>query len=362
MSLIIFLLILVGLILVHELGHFIAAKIAGARVDEFSIGFPPRIFSVKWGETNYSFGILLLGGYVSIWGEDATPEAKHDTRALSNKPRLVQALVLIAGIVMNLLAAWLLLAAGYAAGMPASAESFNPGQVANVKTEVVGVLPGSPADKAGLEAGDTVIDVQTGTTLLAPNSDATDVTTFIGNHQNESILFEVMRNGQQKEFLAAPTAGLVPGKKVVGVELDDIGILKLALLPALKESAEVEWQMISGTVTGLGGFLQGLFLGHPDFSDVSGPIGIAGAGSTAVQEGFSTTIILTALISVSLAIFNILPIPGLDGGRLLILIIEAIIRRPLSQKVANAITLTGFAFLIILILLVSAHDIVKLVG
>lgn len=171
-----------------------------------------------------------------------------------------------------------------------------------------------------------------------------------------------MRAGEEKVFVMRAAEGFVEGRKALGVELDDIGILKLPPHLALAEGARVTYRMTTATALGLGAFFSQVARGAADFSSVAGPIGIAGIGAKAVQSGFAAIVTLSALISINLALINLLPIPGLDGGRLLIIAIEGVIRRPVPQRLSLAVTALGFAFLIGLMLLVSYHDIARLVG
>lgn len=360
MSLIIFILILALLILAHEFGHFSVAKMFGIRVDEFGIGFPPRLLSITWGETTYSINLLFFGGFVKIFGENAH-EAPADPRSFAHKPRLVQAAVIVAGIVFNILFAWLALSVGYMVGMPTSSEHLGVGQARDVHTTIVQVLPGSPAQKAGLLPNDQIKSITTGSAQLPEGASATAVQQFIADHQNESDVITVVRAGEEKTFLAKPVEGIASDHKAIGIQLDDVGILQLPPHLALYEGAILTKQMTVAIAQGLGGFLKQIFTGRANLSTVTGPIGIATLGATAVTNGFIATIILTALISINLAIINVLPIPGLDGGRLLFIIIEAIIRRPLPEKISVYFNIAGFALLILLMLVVSFHDVARLV-
>jgi regulator of sigma E protease len=359
MTILIFVLILVCLILAHEFGHFIVAKAFGIRVDEFGIFFPPRIFAIKWGETEYSLNWLPFGGFVRIFGEDGGET--DDKRSFAKKSRWIQAAVIVAGIVFNLVLAWFLLTAGYMYGIQTPVDHEGVGTVQNAQATIVGIFPGSPAEKAGLQPGDTVESVITGTSQLSEKATAQQVQEYISAHQNETIGFTVDRSGKTIQALARPAEGLVEGKKVVGVELDDVGILKLPLPTALVQGAVLGKNITVETAKGLIGFFSQLVRGQANFTQVSGPIGITSMGSTAVKEGFVTTIILTSLISINLAILNLLPIPGLDGGRLLFIAIEGITKRPISKRVSLALTLAGFGLLILLMLVASYHDVVRLV-
>jgi regulator of sigma E protease len=363
MDILIFIVILVALVLIHEFGHFAAAKLFGIRVDSFNIGFPPRLFKIQRGETLYSFNLLLIGGYVQIHGENPEDGA-GDPRALSSRSRWVQALVIIAGVAVNALAAWLLLSAGYMAGLPTAVDHQGLGIVTGAHPMVVGILPGSPAEKVGLAAGDVVESIQTGNrvTLDAFGTSSAAVRAFIGAHADESLAIIVRRDGENKPFVVMAAAGLAPDRKVVGVELDDVGTLRLSPLPALWQGGILAENIFIQTAKGLGGFAGSLVQGSANLNQVSGPIGIVTLGGTAVKAGPSALLVLVASISMALALFNLIPIPGLDGGRLLILAIEGIARRPVPPKLVLWLTLGGMALLILLMVVVSAHDIVKLVG
>lgn len=363
MSLLIFIAILIALIWVHELGHFSAAKLFGIRVDEFAIGFPPRLLRVKYGETEYTFNALLVGGFVRIHGEDPGTAA-HDRRSMANKPRTVQALVVAAGILMNLLFGWLVLSAGYVAGMPVSADHAGAGTPKDVQVQVVYVLPNSPASKSGFMQGDTLkkVSAASGELTVVPGTHGEEVQNFIAAHQDESLVFTIARDGAESNFLVKPEEGIVEGKKAVGIQMADVGILQLPIHLALLQGLYSAYDLTLSTAQGLGLFLSQLVMGQAQWSQVAGPVGIAGAGAGAVQEGFAAAALITALISINLAIINLLPIPGLDGGRLLIIAIEGVLRRPISPRVITAMTLAGFALVISLMIAVTYHDITRLIG
>jgi regulator of sigma E protease len=360
MYLLLFILILVALIVVHEFGHFSVAKLFGIRVEEFGIGFPPRLLSVKRGETTYSINLLFFGGFVKIFGENA--EGAKNPRSFAHKSRSVQALVIIAGIVMNLIFAWGILSLGYMVGMPTSLQHEGFGVVSDAHVTVVGVLAYSPANKSGIEAGDVLESVGTAILTAPSNMNADTTRAFIATHQDESMIVKVLREGEEKVFIVRAAEGLIPGRKALGVELDDVGVLRLPPHLALAEGAILSYHMTVSTAVGLATFFTQIARGVADFSSVAGPIGIAGIGAKAVSNGFSAAVTITALISINLALINILPIPGLDGGRLLIIGVEGATRRAVSPKITLGITIAGFAFLIGLMLLVSYHDIAKLVG
>jgi regulator of sigma E protease len=201
----------------------------------------------------------------------------------------------------------------------------------------------------------------TGTATLPATADSTQVSAFIAAHQDDSVIVSVKRGDEEKNLLAKPVAGLVAGEKVIGIELDDVGVLKLSPPLALAQGGLLGWEMVKETAGGLGAFFWGLVRGSANFSQVSGPIGIAGIGATAVSQGWSEALLLTALISINLGLINLIPVPGLDGGRLLFILIEAITRKPIPERVSTYLTFIGFGLLILLVLVVSYHDVLNLI-
>ncbi len=369
MTILLFIAILVVLVLVHETGHFILAKRAGIRVDEFGLGYPPRIWGKKIGETLYSINALPFGGFVKIFGEDLEDEAKTGPDAAQSfalKPKWIQVAVLSAGIIFNLIFAWFIISGGYFAGVPASAET-TLGHVANSHLEIVDVLSKSPAALAGLKSGDVI------TSLAAEPAGAQNksvdtladlspekVSAFVSSHQDATFRIAYDRKGVEKNITLKPAPDLAPGQKILGVSMDMIGTLKLPLYLALWEGLKTTWGMIFAIITGLATLFGNLFQGHGDFSQVAGPVGIAHLVGDARQLGWSYVLSFTAFISINLAVVNLIPFPALDGGRILFVIIEAIRRKPISAKVAGTTNFIGFAILIALMLVVTFHDVLKL--
>lgn len=362
MSLILFFIVLLVLVLAHEFGHFIVAKKFGIRVDEFAFGFRPRLFAKRVGETTYSFNALPLGGYVKIYGEDPDEVSTGDkSRSFVGKPRWVQALVIVAGVVFNLLLAWLLISGTLVAGIAAADDPESGYHVANPRLTITGVHEKSPAELAGLSAGDTLIALSDGHDTIAADSPDT-VSAFVAPREGRPITITYRRSGEEFQTTATPTSGIVPGTAAIGIYMDMVGTLRLPPHLALWEGAKRTWFYTEMTVKGIYGFLSQAVLGRSDFSQVTGPVGIVQAVGDAAESGFAHLLLFTALISINLAVINLVPFPALDGGRLLFVAIEGLMRRPIPVKMANWINLTGFAFLMLLMLLVTYHDILRLVG
>jgi len=368
MSIVIFILVLVVLIVVHELGHFFAAKMAGMRVDEFGIGYPPKALTVaKKGDTEYTLNWFPFGGFVKIFGEDESEETlgadKKTSRSFVSKPRIVQALVLIAGIAMNLVFAWVLLSITLGLGVPRALSPEEALIAEDAVITVASVLPGSPAAEAGIKAGDAILSADVGgDSFTTPNPEA--FTAFIAQDtESEPIDLTLLRNGEEIVVTAIPRQEVAlsdPSRFALGVGVAAVGTVPVSLLEAPIEGARITWEITKQTAVGLGAFFGSIFTLTADLSQVSGPVGIAGAVGTASENGFASLLSLTAIISINLALINLLPIPALDGGRLLFVIIESIIRRPIPKGVAAAVNTVGFLFLILLMFVITASDIFKL--
>ena len=363
MNIIIFFIILLVLILVHEFGHFFSAKRFGIRVDEFGFGFPPKIKGWKRGETEYSLNILPFGGFVRIFGENPDEENTNGLdkeRSFVNKPKWQQAIVLFAGVFANFILAWLLFSVGFISGLPTSVGSELSGyELENVNLTVVAVLPEYPAAEAGLKSGDKIISVQSGPDSIAEiNPD--NLKSFIVTHGNEEIQIGYLR-GKNTEI---QNTTLVPqstdGEPAIGISMDQIGTAKLPVIPALWEGLRLDWALTKTTAYGLYNFIYQGLAGRGSLNDVTGPVGLVGIVGDAYEFGFVYLLSFTALISVNLAIINLLPFPALDGGRLLFLFIEKVKGSRLNPKFANAANLLGFALLIIFMLVVTWNDVVKL--
>ncbi|MDP6387704.1 MAG: site-2 protease family protein [Candidatus Pacebacteria bacterium] len=369
MSIIIFIIVLVVLILVHEIGHFIAAKRAGIKVLEFGIGFPPKIFSKKVGETKYSLNWIPFGGFVKIFGEDPSKESISGTeshRSFVNKPKRIQALVIVAGVAFNMLLAVILFSAGFFIGMPVSDNDplvVNKGyEITNAKLTIVNILQGTPAENADLKAGDEILSVATrndNVDILNPEN----VSDFIASNEGEDIAFVYKRAGEVLLAEIVPESSVVEGEServAIGMFIGTVGTLKLPILIALIEGTKLTVSMTYIIAIALGGFLLNMFTLSADLSQIAGPVGIVGLVGDAAKLGFVSLLNFTAIISIHLALINSFPFPALDGGRLVIILIEAIKKSPIKPKIVNAVNTIGFALLILLMLVVTYNDILKL--
>lgn len=368
MDIFIFIVVICALIVVHEFGHFVAAKLSGMRVDEFGLGYPPRALTVaRIGGTDYTLNWLPFGGFVKIYGEDPSTELRaggDDARAFSSKTRLAQALVLVAGVAMNLLFAYILITATLVMGTPrALSEDELPG-ARDVTLAVAGVLPNTPAALAGLLPGDMILGARDAVGQWK-SVDSKSFSAFVNESRGSAITLEVRRNGKEQSITATPVMGVAatdPSRYALGVEVATIGIVPLSFAAAVVEGASLTWGVTKLTAVGLASFFSSVFTLSADLSQVAGPVGIAGAVGFASSQGIGDLFSIMAIISINLALINLIPVPALDGGRLLFVLVESVIRRPIKANVASAVNTVGFAFLILLMLAVTAHDIFKIVG
>ncbi len=353
---------LLVLVIAHEFGHFIVAKKAGMRVDEFAFGFPPKIFGIKKGETEYNFNLLPIGGYVKIFGEnpnDESLEGKDSVRSFTSKSKRAQIAVLLAGVTMNFLVAWLLFSIGFMSGMPSSMSANNKNaKIQNSELAITAIMPDSPAEKSGLVVGDKI-------KKLSTKSDNTEVPSvesikyFVNKHKNETINVSFVRRGEEK------TVELTPGKNdigepVIGIGMDMISTIKLAPHKAIWEGLKLSADVFVSTCVGFYKLIANAVTGNGSFSAVSGPVGIVGIVGDVAHFGIIYLLSFAAIISINLAVINLIPFPALDGGRILFVIIEKIKGSPIKPKIANTLNMIGFVLLMLLMIIVTYKDITKL--
>ncbi len=344
-----FLLILSILVFVHELGHFLFSKLFKVRVDEFALGFPPKVFSFKKGETTYALNALPLGGYVKIHGENPGDGSdKGDKRNFQNISWWKQIIILSAGVVFNILFAWLLMSLSLFIGTSKIAvDGLDQKYVQSNKQVLIHqILKDSPADVAGIKAGDVVVSINGSSTT--------------GIYQVQ----ESIKNAPKKfslVLLKDQATSSVEVEKMdnntIGIGLAETAEVRMGFFPSLYYGAQATYNLTTQIFTGVGQFFGKLFTGQGSWDEVSGPVGIAKVVGTSSQQGFSSLLFVTILISISLAAMNILPFPALDGGRIVIAFIEGIMKRKLPVKFVNALNSVGFIILLLLMLVVTVKDI-----
>lgn len=354
MSIIIFIIILSALIIVHELGHFLIAKRFGIRVDEFGLGFPPRVTKLfTWKGTPFTLNWLPFGGFVKIFGENPADKIEDlVTDNFQSKNRGIQASVLVSGVVGNFLFAWLLISLGFIAGLPAPANLSLP--VENTRTVITTVLPLSPAATAGLKSGDVILSLSRGEihSELAP-----EVASLFIAQSTEPITFSVERGGKISTKVVVPEESIIKDRLAVGISMDIIGIVKLPPHKALWYGLKTTSELTLLTGQAIGTFILEALSGRADLASVTGPVGIVGMVSDVRELGLAYLLTFTALLSINLTIINLLPLPALDGGRLFFIGIEVVIRRSIPPRIFNMLNTVGFALLVLLMLVITIQDV-----
>lgn len=366
MTVLLFIAVLVVLILVHEFGHFAAAKLSGMRVDEFGVGFPPRIWGKRIGETLYTVNALPFGGFVKIHGEDETDAGtRAEPRAFAARPRLLQAFTLVAGVAMNWLLAFVVITGLLIAGTPRALAPEEVPLARDARLVVASVAPGTPAADAGLAPGDEIRSIAASDAAFA-SADADAFLAYLGARApGEPLAISVANQDDEvREIQVALATGVIPDapeRPALGISVATVGTVPVPLLTAPYEGLVLTWELTKATAAGLGAFLWDAVTLDADLSQVSGPVGIAGAVGNAYADGVAELLFLAAIISLNLAIINLLPLPALDGGRLVFVGIEAITRRPVNARFAAVANGLGFALLILLMLVVTVSDVFKLI-
>lgn len=349
MTIILFIVVLLVCVLVHEWGHYIVAKKSGMLVEEFGFGIPPRIWSWKKGETVYSVNALPIGGFVRIAGENGLEANTPPARQFESKTWYQKTAVLIAGVVCNFLLAFVLFAIAYTVGLPGVTPSGTP--------TVVSVVAGSPTAEAGIRVGDKITGVAVGTTYVSV-LDTENIRKAIQSIDGD-VTLSYTRAGQ------VGTATVVPeissAGKAVGIAIEPIGVVKQPFLASVGLAWKQTVGLTASIFSTLGTLVAGLFTGGGSVEGLVGPVGLAREVGSAANIGPTYLLAFMATISLNLAVLNILPFPALDGGRLIVVWGEALTRRRFSPKVVGYIHMVGFLLLLVLMLVLTVGDIRRVV-
>lgn len=356
MSIIVFILILALLVLVHEFGHFIAAKKQGVRVEEFGIGFPPRLTSIKHGETRYSINALPIGGFVKLYGEEYAEldrkNSKLQSKAFVHKKPWQKTLIIVAGVIGNFLLGWVLISYLFTQGVP----------VPTNKVIIEKVQTNSPAEEAGFKEKDVVLSLIPPISPISPIplKSSTELITLTKKYAGKEIQLVVKRNNKELTVKLTPRQNPPVGQGPLGVIITSFTEKKYSWYQApfygLVESFIIT-KKISFEI--LKTLYQLVTLQKPSV-EVSGPIGIARYADQAIKFGKNALLELIALLSLNLAIVNILPFPALDGGRLVLVIYEWVSKKRVNQTLERYLNLVGIIFLLTLAGLITINDIIKI--
>lgn len=358
MSALLVVVILVILIVGHELGHFVAAKLSKVRVEEFGIGYPPRLFRFgKIGDTEYTLNWLPFGGFVRLFGEDGDTRASGSFAGASYKK---QALILVAGVFANFLLGWLLFTSAFVLGMPTAVSEDTPG----ARLLVSSVVAGSPAEESGIMAGDEIISVISEKGRGAQDLSPTTVSEFIAEHGGETLILTYVRGDEYSEVSLTPVHSVIQdesGKPALGIAITPIANVQKSFGRAFVEGGMFALSSLKTVTVGLYTILTDSFRGSAQLENLVGPVGLVGIVDDATGHGFGHVLGLAGFISINLVIINLLPIPALDGGRLVFVAFEAATRRKVPHIVSGLLNMLGFFLIILLMLAVTYNDIVRLI-
>ena len=356
-------LVLGGLIFFHELGHFSVARMLGIGVRTFSLGFGPKLITLRRGKTDYCLSLVPLGGYVALAGEEdgdtpVPPEGKEVDGVLfppeelfSERPAWHRLLVVLAGPVANFILALII----YCALAWVQGQTY-------LLPVIGGVMAGSPAAEAGIQPGDTILSID-GKTITMWN----EVPESIGSGQGAPVSIVLMRDGQEQSLVLTPKSGTRPnvfGEEeqawLIGIsaptDASHVGSRPLGPLASIKAGMDRTWETIVFTCESFAKLIQRVV----PLDNVGGPILIAQIVGKTADVGFAAVMSIAALISINLGILNLLPIPVLDGGHSVFLLLEMITRRPVSLTARDYATRVGMGLLLLLMLFATWNDLSRL--
>lgn len=340
---VIFVIILSILVFVHELGHFTVAKLIGVNVEEFGFGLPPRIWGKKIKKTIYSINWLPIGGFVKLSGEDDEGKAQklaNPRQYFFARSKKERALILLAGVTMNFV-----LAVGITTYVLTQGVAEASGRV-----HIEEVIPGSPAQKAGLREKD----------IIANFTSTPELISYVKAHAGEAITLAVVRGTETFSVTLIPRKEYPKGEGPTGIAISDLETRVYPLSEAPFVATKINIERAGAMLAGIGGLISKLIHLEPVGRDVAGPIGIAQVTGQAVKFGWKAVLEFMSILSLNLAVLNILPIPALDGGRLAFVFLEKILGRKVKPAFEQSTHQIGMIILFILILLISINDILRL--
>jgi len=350
------------LVFVHELGHFLAARTFGVRVEEFAFGFPPRIWGKKRGDTTYAINLIPFGGYVKMTGEEGDGK-KNDPKNFQSKKGWQKVIILSAGVLMNLLLAYGLLVGFYAFGGKALLPGMGEHKfVENTQAVLVSeVVPDSPAEKAGITSG-TIIKMVDGKEVFSTQEGFAAIQSVTEGKDGASVELVISKNGDIKTI----TVGTYPEKvesngniteyQRIGITMEDTGKIQSKIWAAPVVAAAETFRLTKMTLTSLGDVFVESIKNLKLSDQLGGPVAIFMVTGTAAKMGMSTLLQVIIILSLTLAIINIMPFPALDGGHILFIGLEKILGREIPDKIKRTVNLIGFCLLLLLIVLISIKD------
>lgn len=365
-TIIIFILVLSLLVFVHELGHFATARWFGVKVEEFGLGLPPRLFGVykeegkfkfifgkkdlTSGPTVYSLNWIPVGGFVKIKGENG--EALEDQESFASKKPWQRAIMLSAGVLMNLVLCMAVLIMAFGIGVPSVVDGLpESAQVSEQRIQVLQVVAESPAAAVDLRTGDVISQIDGQSYYNVQN-----LHQYLVSQEGKEVSLQIKRGAEVLDK-SIMVERFDEGYIGIGVGLVETAIVKYPWYQAIWQGIKATFIWLVTIVVAFALIIKNLVMGAPTGVEVAGPVGIAVLTGQASQLGFSYLLQFIGLLSLNLAVINIMPFPALDGGRLLFLVIEKIKGKPVNQKWENLSHNIGFLLLMFLILLVTVKDI-----
>jgi len=341
-----FILVLGVIVLIHEIGHLITAKLFNVYCKEFAIGMGPKLISRKFGETEYSIRALPLGGFVAMAGEEGVDDNVPFERSILGIKPWKRMIVMLAGIAMNFVLAFIIFVGIYA---------YQGQAVEAPKPIIVGTVENSPAEKAGFLANDTIkkVSFSDGTSVVP--KDFYEIITYIQMY-TDTTTFLVERDGKELVISVTPEFIAEENRYYLGIEMPAATRVEITFLESFKYGAIEVANTVSSMVFTLTRLIRGIGL-----NAISGPIGIYQVTATQASYGLLNILYLMGLLSINVAIFNLLPLPILDGGRVVLTFYEMIFKKPMSKKVEQALMVLSIGLLLLLMAYVTLQDILRLI-
>lgn len=334
---------IIFLIIAHELGHFFVARKFKVTIEEFGIGYPPRLWSKKKNGVIWSVNALPFGGFVKILGEDGGNE---DPNSFSKQKVWKRISILSAGVFMNMLVGWIFFSGVYMTGSPERAI-------------IMDIKQNTPAAIAGIERGDIVIALESKDIGVIKKPNADEFISLTSKAIGKEVSIEISRRGENKVFTLVPRANPPEGEGALGITITNAGFSRQPFFSAISNGFMTTIDVVGEIVVGLFSFFAHIF-SPTGFDAVAGPIGVVKMASEIGTLGLSYVFQIIGLISINLAILNLIPFPALDGGRILFLIIEKFRGKPAPERVEQLVNMVGFFALIALMVVVTFKDVSRL--
>jgi regulator of sigma E protease len=346
------------LIIIHEFGHFLVAKKFGVKVEEFGLGLPPRLFGKKIGETIFSFNLIPFGGFVRMFGEE---EDIKNPQSFTGKPIWQRALIVFAGVAVFWILAFILLTIIFAIGAPVAISDEEKNNLTDVRVQIAAVISGSPAEMAGLRPGDTIQKFKIQNSKLKIER-VREVRELTEKYKGQEIVLIVERGREVFNVVLIPRVEAPGGEGPMGVALTRTAIKTYPWYEAPIKGVLTTVSITERIVRVLGQIIGSVLMGKPMplGAEIIGPVGIFDLMGDRLQMGAVYFLKFVVIVTIHLAIINLLPIPALDGGKLLFLGIETLRGRPVPRRIEQNITIIFFFLLISLMIFVTIRDIIRI--